>query len=170
MLRNVPTGSFHDMSLASSAYYLIKPTQSLVREVTDHPTDYDYLLTEPVLWDRLETTGDTSPRADRLAYVKAIFLAWLYHQNLDGLESNAYGDFERRLERMLGPEPFTPEVFDRWWTIEWISNDTTDEREDVLPYITAESLRKVTAPRVDYANERLRFWTEQTDRTKKGGA
>lgn len=148
------------MSLASSVYYLIRPKDSLLRMVAECRTEIDSSLTSPQVWERTETTHDLSAPEHRIAYVKALFLAWLHHEHLASMCECTPDDFDLRLKEMLGPEPFTPSVFDQWWSIERFGVDNPSEKE-ILHYIGAESLRKVTAPGIDYATELLQYWIER---------
>jgi len=141
------------MGLGFKVYYLIKPKDSLLRLTTTNPHDAIFLITEPQVWSRTETTGDYSPPEHRLAYVKVLFLAWLHHELLS-LNEPPKEPFHERLQQMLGPEPFTPSVFDQWWTIERF--DDKSDVEEIEHVIEPESLSKVSAPEIDYVQSHLR--------------
>lgn len=129
-----------------------------------NPGDGNFLLTDPQVWIRTETTGDRSQPEERAAYVKLLFLAWLHQQILASLSERPKEPFDERLEQMLGPEPFTPSAFDEWWGLERF--DETSDVENVEHLIAVESLRKVAAPESVFVRKHLDFVLN----TKSGNA
>jgi len=144
------------MSLGFEVCYLIRPKESLLRLTAENPApDADWELTTPQVWTRVETTHDDSQTEHRAAYVKLLFLAWLHHSILASLCERPREDSDSRLEKMLGPEPYTPAVFDRWWSIERFDDNSAVENVERL--IGVGSLKKIAAPNVDYVARHLHF-------------
>src|SRR5690349_6941576 len=116
------------MSLGFSVYYLIKPKDSLLRLFSERPTESDCLLDSPQIWERIETSHDRSPPEHRSAWVKVLFLAWLHHEYLTNESGNQRDEFQQRVADLLGPEPFGPEAFDQWWSVERFDDSNTEEQ------------------------------------------
>ena len=154
------------MGLGFEVFYLIRAKDSLLQLIVANPHDANFLITEPHVWSRMETTGDYSPLAHRLAYVKVLFLAWLHHDLLS-LNEPPKEPFHERLQQMLGPEPFTPSVFDQWWTIERF--DDKSDVEEIEHLIEPESLRKASAPGIDYVQSHLRYVLDKKVRGAEKG-
>jgi hypothetical protein len=131
----------------------------MLRRLSERPTDGNGLLTEPQLWKERGNSHDLTRLEQRVAYIKVMFMAALHDEYLVHPAAPATDPFYDHLRHFLGSEPFTPAVFDQWWSIETIEDDVRC-LDDVEARVGIESLHKVAAPGLDYVRKRLHRLSE----------
>jgi hypothetical protein len=150
------------VSFATYFYHIIRPKEAMLRRLAERPTDGNELLIEPQLWKERGNSHDLTPIEQRLAYIKVMFMAALHDEYLAHPVAPATDPFYDHLRHFLGSEPFTPAVFDLWWSIETIDNDVR-VLDEIEADIGIESLHKVAAPGLDYVRKRLHRLSELKD-------
>jgi len=149
------------MSFATDFYHVIRPKEAMLRRLAERPTDGEELLTAPQIWQDRGNTHDLTSVQDRAAYAKVMFMAQLHREYIVPAKPTNQDPFYDHLRHFLGDEPFTPSVFDQWWSIETIED--AYRMENVEEYVGLQSLRMVAAPGLDYVRKRLHRLMEQKE-------
>lgn len=138
-----------------TGYYLIRPTETLLKRLASCAEDIREMLSEPVLWTKNEPDSTWPAKAHHLQ-IKLAFLAHVRWQ----FPASGDPDMAHLLAEMLGNAPLTEAAFDRWWTVERFPAD--DSFESVIARMNLKAVQQIASPDAPS----VAGWLEEVVKTK----
>jgi hypothetical protein len=132
------------------SFYFIRPAQTLKDRLRGSDPDIAELMSEPHLWTKREGGLTIDTEEDYIAQVKVLFLINLWSEYVIGAGEDK--SLKLFLEEIMGPPPFTKELFDRWWTVERFEG-YDESFEEIAERLGAEHMHlaaKSDLPLVEY--------------------
>lgn len=139
-------------------YYLIRPSDKLLKRLSHCSPEIQALFGEPLLWTKNEPDSPWPLEAHEMQ-VKLLFLASLRHDfPTDERLDTELADF---LNEILDIPPMTVARFDAWWLLDHFDG-VESSFEQLLSQLNVDDLTQVAIPEVP----RIAQWLEQVTQEK----